>query len=240
MIDINSRELYPALKPTVIKIEAAKLLTPQDANRIGYSLLQDIKAVRDAHESERIPPFTVKNLMENSFELHVMIPVSETAVYLHAKKLGLKLRSIEYPQHDIPPVHSVDGVDITFSSPTAFRWNMKIIPCFEPLLFWRSTLQLWSIFTGYQIEDLEETASGLLISMYPQFIDIRIVQHEIIKGKAICNGFVGSVQLVFAKNITAETKVFALNLLNSATHTGVGIKRAWGMGNLEYTPAGKI
>lgn len=240
MIDIKINDLYPSLKPVVIKLEAEKMLTPQDANRFCYQILRDVKTVRDAHENELIPPFTVKKLYQNYFELHVFIPVSETAVGLHAERLGLKIKGIDYPELNIVPVHSVDGADVVFTSPTAFRWNREYISCFEPMLFWRSALQLWSIFTGFRIENLEEAAGRMLISMYPQFTDIRVVNYEIIKNKAVCSGFVGSVQLVFARNVSAETKVFALNLLNSASHTGVGVKRAWGMGNLEYAPAGSI
>jgi len=240
VIDLKVKDLYPVLKPTVVKIESEGVLNPQTANRIGYEFLHDVKAVRDAHNNKSVPPFAIKKLQRNSFELHIMIPVSETALYIHAERMGVKIYSIEYPKFNIPSVYNVEGVDIIFTSPTSFRWDQKHIPYFESLLFWRSCLKLWSLFTGHKIEEQDRMVNVLAAEVYTVFTDLNIVRYEIMGKKVFYKGFKGSVQLAFSEALSSESKVFILTLLHSAAHTGVGIKRAWGMGNLEWQPVSGI
>lgn len=176
VIDLKVKDLYPVLKPTVVKIESEGVLNPQTANRIGYEFLHDVKAVRDAHNNKSVPPFAIKKLQRNSFELHIMIPVSETALYIHAERMGVKIYSIEYPKFNIPSVYNVEGVDIIFTSPTSFRWDQKHIPYFESLLFWRSCLKLWSLFTGHKIEEQDRMVNVLAAEVYTVFTDLIFIK----------------------------------------------------------------
>ncbi|NNG66414.1 CRISPR system precrRNA processing endoribonuclease RAMP protein Cas6 [Caldanaerobacter subterraneus] len=231
MIDLKIKNLYPLLNPAVVKIKSQNLLKPELANKIAYELTRDIKLVRDIHENRDIPPFAIKNLTDNSFELHIMIPISETALYSHAERLKIKIEEIDYPIIKIPNIHTIKQVILNFTSPTSFRWRNSYVPYFEPFLFWKGVLNLWKRFVNFDIS--EEIVDGLVIEIHPVKTDF-IIERITLSEKIIIPAFKGSAVLEFSKDLSSESKTLVLTLLESARHTGVGVKRAWGMGNLEY------
>ncbi|MEQ6359516.1 CRISPR system precrRNA processing endoribonuclease RAMP protein Cas6 [Thermoanaerobacter thermohydrosulfuricus] len=232
MIDLKIKELYPLLKPVVVKISSLNTLTPELSNKIAYELTRDIKLVRDVHENNDIPPFSIKNLSSNSFELHIMIPVSETALYTHAERLNISIDRIEYPIPKIPNVSNIKKINLNFTSYTAFRWENNYVPYFEPFLFWKGCLNLWSRFVNYNID--KEIVNGIIIEIYPVRTEFQI-EKVTLSDKIIITAFKGNVELEFPKDISNDSKVLVLTLLEAAKHTGVGVKRAWGMGNIEYS-----
>jgi CRISPR-associated endoribonuclease Cas6 len=231
MIDLKTKDIYPTIKPVIVKIRAKNKLTPEFANKIAYELMRDIKFVRDIHDNKAIPPFSIKNLKNNIFELYIMIPVSETSLYLNAERLNVIIDKIEYPNVEIYNVSEISNIDLYFISPTSFKTTNSYIPYFEPLMFWKSCIRLWSEFTNYNI--VPDIGEDIASKIYPYNMNIK-TEKMFLNDKFYIEGFTGTVNLYFAKNISAESKVLILTLLESASCTGVGVKRAWGMGNVEY------
>jgi len=60
MIDLKVKDLYPIIKPIIVKIHSANKLTPEFANKIAYELMRDVKLVRDIHNNRAVPPFSIK------------------------------------------------------------------------------------------------------------------------------------------------------------------------------------
>lgn len=231
MIDLKVKDLYPIIKPIIVKIHSANKLTPEFANKIAYELMRDVKLVRDIHNNGAVPPFSIKNLKNNVFDLCIMIPVSETSLYFNAERLNVNIDKIEYPNVEIYNVSEIYNINLYFTSPTSFKTTNSHIPYFEPLMFWKSCIRLWSEFTNYNIDP--NIGEDIASKIYPYIMDIKI-EKTFLNDKFYIEGFTGTVNLHFSKNISAESKVLILTLLESASCTGVGVKRAWGMGNVEY------
>ncbi|AEE97687.1 CRISPR system precrRNA processing endoribonuclease RAMP protein Cas6 [Mahella australiensis] len=225
---------YPYPRPQAVKIQVkGHVPYPKNALATVYDIFRDIETVNKAHEAKEAPPFAIKDFNMNGFAItsYLALPTDTVTERLKTKGFHTVGQPIYLPQNELPPLYGLKGVTIQFRTPTAFKYNTGYVPEFYGPVFIKSITESYRrIIPGCP----EFSTSDIL--KY-----IRFTATDLQKGKyrlteeLMVTGFKGKVYLQFKLSTPPELKLLILYFLEAASICGVGMKKAWGMGDIYIT-----
>jgi CRISPR/Cas system endoribonuclease Cas6 (RAMP superfamily) len=222
---------YPYPRPQAVKLKVKGYVPyPKSALAAVYDIFRDIEPVNRAHEEKEPPPFAVKEFSRSGFAItsYLALPTDMVSDRLKAKGLFIADNPIYLPQTDLPPLYELKDIAVNFTTPTAFKYNTGYVPEFYAPIFIKSAIDSYKrIIPGLP----EFSVSDIL--KYIEFTDYNLQKsrYQLTKDLAI-QGFKGRLRLRFKPVAVPELKLLIIYLLESASICGVGVKKAWGMGDL--------
>jgi hypothetical protein len=225
---------YPYPRPQAVKIQVKGYVPyPKNALAIVYDIFRDIETVNKAHEAKEAPPFAIKDFSENGFAItsYLALPTNAIVERLKAKGFCTVGQPVYLPQNELPPLYGLKGVIIQFRTPTAFKYHTTYVPEFYGPVFIKSITENYRrIMRGCP----EFSVSDIL--RYIQFtaIDLQKSKYQLTENLML-RGFKGKVYLQFKTSTPPELKLLILYFLEAASICGVGMKKAWGMGDIYIT-----
>jgi hypothetical protein len=222
---------YPYPRPQAVKLKIkGDIPYPKNALAAVYDIFRDIETVNKAHQAKEPPPFAVKEFSRSGFAItsYLALPTNMVSDRLKAKGLFIADDPIYLPQTDLPPLYALKDITINFRTPTAFKYGPGCVPEFYAPIFIKSATDSYKrIIPGLP----EFSVSGIL--KYIEFTDYNLQKskYQLTKDLAI-QGFKGRVCLRFKPTAVPELKLLTIYLLESASICGVGVKKAWGMGDV--------